>query len=289
MSASKSTETVREAVRDRYAEVAKAGSSCCGDGSPCCGASAADEEDDGVYLARKVGYAESLRLGYTEADMAAAPEGANLGLGCGNPQAIADLKPGEVVLDLGAGGGFDCFLAARAVGPTGRVIGVDMTPEMVARARENAQKAHFDNVEFRLGEIEHLPVADGSVDVIISNCVINLSPDKTAVFRDAFRVLRPGGRLAVSDVVATAELSQEWRDDMRLLSACISGAATTSEVDEMLRAAGFVDIAIHPKEQSREFIQEWEPGRNLEDYVLSASICATKPQQRPGADSAEET
>ena len=160
--------TVHEAVRDRYAEIAKTGSSCCS-GSSCCGpAGSADDI--------------SAALGYSEEDLALAPEGANLGLGCGNPQAIADLKPGEVVLDLGAGGGFDCFLAARAVGPTGRVIGVDMTPEMVLRARENAQKAQFDNVEFRLGEIEHLPVADASVDVIISNCVINLSPDKPLCF-----------------------------------------------------------------------------------------------------------
>ena len=166
------------------------------------------------------------------------------------------------MLDLGAGGGFDCFLAARAVGPTGRVIGVDMTPEMVARARENAEKAGLGNVEFRLGEIEHLPVADASVDVIISNCVINLSPDKPAVFRDAFRVLKPGGRLAVSDVVATAELPAEWREDMALLSGCISGAADIDALAQMLDDAGFVDVSIEPKEESREFIREWQPGPN---------------------------
>ena len=182
-----------------------------------------------------------------------------------------------MVVDLGSGAGFDCFLAARAVGPTGRVIGVDMTPEMVARARENARKAGLDNVEFRLGEIEHLPVADASVDVIISNCVINLSPDKPAVFRDAFRVLKPGGRLAVSDVVATAELPESWRDDMRLLSACISGAADIDTLSQMLADAGFVEIDIRPKEESREFIREWEPETALEDYVLSAAICATRP------------
>jgi len=254
--------TVHEAVRDRYADIAKTGSSCCS-GSSCCGpAGTAD--------------VISAELGYSEEDLALAPEGANLGLGCGNPQAIADLRPGEAVLDLGAGGGFDCFLAARAVGPTGRVIGVDMTPEMVLRARENARKAQFDNVEFRLGEIEHLPVADASVDVIISNCVINLSPDKSAVFRDAYRVLRPGGRLAVSDVVATAELPEEWRMDMSLLSGCISGAAQIDELADIMRGAGFVGVRIEPKEGSRDFIRRWQPGTKLEDYVVSANIRATK-------------
>ncbi len=214
-------------------------------------------------------------LGYSEEDLALRPKGPTW-VGCGNPQAIADLKPGEVVLDLGAGGGFDCFLAARAVGPTGRVIGVDMTPEMVARARENAAKSGLGNVEFRLGEIEHLPVADASVDVIISNCVINLSPDKPAVFRDAYRVLKPGGRLAVSDVVATADLPSEWRDDMRMLSGCISGAADIDTLVRIMQNAGFVDIRIEPKEGSREFIREWQPGARLEDYVVSANIRATK-------------
>jgi arsenite methyltransferase len=256
--------TVHEAVRDRYAEIAKTGSSCCS-GSSCCGpAGSAD--------------VISAALGYSEEDLALAPKGANLGLGCGNPQAIAELKPGEVVLDLGAGGGFDCFLAARAVGPTGRVIGVDMTPEMVLRARENARKAQVANVEFRLGEIEHLPVADGSVDVIISNCVINLSPDKSSVFRDAFRVLRPGGRVAVSDVVATAELPEEWRKDMSLLSGCISGAAEIEELAGIMRDAGFVNVRIEPKEGSYEFIRDWQPGTKLEDYVVSANISAAKPR-----------
>ncbi len=214
---------MRGAVRDRYAEVAKAGSSCCGAGASCCGTTSMAPDEI------------SAQLGYSEEELAFAPEGANLGLGCGNPQAIADLKPGEVVVDLGSGAGFDCFLAARGVGPAGRVIGVDMTPEMVASARENARKAGLDNVEFRLGEIEHLPVADASADVIISNCVINLSPDKPAVFRDAFRVLKPGGRLAVSDVVATAELPESWRDDMRLLSACISGAVDIDALSQNAR------------------------------------------------------
>ena len=264
---------VREAVRSRYADIAQAGpgsaSSCCGTGSSCCGPLPPAAVLDGDATSRS--------LGYTEDELAAAPEGANMGLGCGNPQAIAGIRAGEVVLDLGAGGGFDCFLAARATGPSGRVIGVDMTPEMVSRARDNARKAGYENVDFRLGEIEHLPVADETVDVIISNCVINLSPDKPAVFADSFRVLRPGGRLAVSDVVATAELPQEWLDDMNRLSACISGAATVGEVENMLRAAGFADVRVEPKDESRQFIREWEPGTRLEDYVLSANITARKP------------
>ncbi len=276
-------EVIREAVRSRYAGFAETGTgqagagatlagaaaSCCGPSSTCCGPAAPMAAADQDEISRC--------LGYSEEELASVPGGANLGLGCGNPQAIAALKPGEVVLDLGAGAGFDCFLAVRAVGETGRVIGVDMTPEMVARSREIARDAGFANVEFRLGEIEHLPVADNSVDVIISNCVINLSPDKPAVFREAFRVLRPGGRLAVSDVVATAELPEEWLADMQLLSACISGAATVDEVEAMLCAAGFAGIDIRPKEESREFIRDWEPGKKLEDYVLSASIQAVKP------------
>jgi arsenite methyltransferase len=258
-------EVVREAVRSRYAGIAEAA----GGTLPCCCGPM-----DGV-VADEI--QTSSRLGYSEEELASVPEGANLGLGCGNPQAIAALRAGEAVLDLGAGAGFDCFLAARAVGPAGRVIGVDMTPEMVARARENARRAGYTNVDFRLGEIEHLPTADASVDVIISNCVINLSPDKPAVFREAFRVLKPGGRIAVSDVVATAALPDEWLDNMRLLSACISGAATVDEVEAMLTAAGFVEIDIRPLEESREFIRDWEPGTRLEDYVLSASIQAVRP------------
>jgi len=262
----KNKETVREVVRDRYAKVATAGSSCCSDSSPCCCPPAGAVDD------------VSARLGYSEEELASAPEGANLGLGCGNPQAIADLKPGEVVLDLGCGAGFDCFLAARAVGPEGSVIGVDMTPEMLVKARLNAEKVGMDNVDFRLGEIEHPPVADASVDVIISNCVINLSPDKPAVLREAFRVLKPGGRLAVSDVVATAPLPESWRADMRLLSGCISGAADVEDLRSMLEEAGFADVDIRPVDESREFIREWQPESGLEDYVLSAAIRAVKPR-----------
>ena len=202
-----------------------------------------------------------------------------MGLGCGNPQAIASLQPGETVLDLGSGGGFDCFLAARAVGETGKVIGVDMTPEMVSKARENASKAGFKNVEFRLGEIEYLPVADKSVDVIISNCVINLSPEKHKVFDDAFRVLKPGGRLAVSDVVATSELPQEVKNDLALYAGCMAGASPISEVEAMLKKSGFSHIRIQPKDESREFIRTWAPGRNVENYVVSATIVAVKPRR----------
>ncbi len=272
MAEQRDKQTVLDSVRERYAGFAETGTpgGCgCDPSSTCCGPAAPVAAADQDAISRE--------LGYSLEELAAVPEGANLGLGCGNPQAIAALKAGEVVLDLGAGAGFDCFLAARAVGETGRVIGVDMTPEMVGRARELARTSGFGNVEFRLGEIEHLPVANDSVDVIISNCVINLSPDKPAVFREAFRTLKPGGRLAVSDVVATAELPAEWLADMRMLSACISGAATVDEVEAMLADAGFGSIDIRPKEESREFIRFWEPGTKLEDYVLSASIQAVKP------------
>ncbi|MBK8977470.1 MAG: arsenite methyltransferase [Planctomycetes bacterium] len=254
---------VREAVRSRYGEVARsAAESACTPG--CCG-SAADA---------------SRAVGYSDAELAAVPDGANLGLGCGNPQAIAMLRAGETVLDLGSGAGFDCFLAARQVGPTGGVIGVDMTPEMVARARANARRAGATNVEFRLGEIEHLPVADGTIDVILSNCVINLSPDKAAVFREAFRALRPGGRLAISDVVMTAPLPAGVAEDPTALTCCIAGAASAATNRELLEAAGFVDIRIDVRTESREFIRDWQPGSGLEQCVAAAAIEATKPIAR---------
>jgi SAM-dependent methyltransferase len=199
-----------------------------------------------------------------------------MGLGCGNPQAIANLKAGETVLDLGSGGGFDCFLAAPRVGKTGRVIGVDMTPEMVSKARANADKAGYPNVEFRLGEIEHLPVADNAVDVIISNCVINLSPDKKQVFRDACRVLREGGRLAISDVVAVRPIPEQLRHGMEAHCGCVAGAALVSEVEQMLKDVGFENIVIQLKQESKALIKTWFPRSGCEDYVISATIEAKK-------------
>lgn len=271
--ASLQADAIRQQVRQDYARVVQAqgGTSCCGPAPSCCGPG---PEVSIQTLA-------SLRLGYSQAELNLMPAGADLGLGCGNPAAIAALQPGEVVADLGAGAGIDAFLAARAVGPGGWVIGVDMTPDMVSKARHNAERGGFTNVEFRLGEIEHLPLADCSVDVILSNCVINLSPDKSQVFREAWRVLKPGGRLALSDVVATAELPPEWRDDPALHSGCMAGAARIEALEAMLGAAGFVAIAIQPKDQSREFIRDWAPGRGVEDYLVSATIVALKPADPP--------
>ena len=205
------------------------------------------------------------------------PEGANLGLGCGNPQAIAALRPGELVVDLGSGAGFDCFLAAQQVGPTGHVIGVDMTHEMLKKARENAGKIGAGNVEFRLGEIEHLPIADNAADVILSNCVINLVPDKAQVFREAYRVLKPGGRLAVSDVVNTTPLSAELQVDTALLCGCIAGAAPVERIEAWLAEAGFADVRVSPKPESREMIATWATGRGIENFVASATVEARKP------------
>jgi arsenite methyltransferase len=264
----RSADDVRRHVRESYAKVAEASDtgSCCATASSCCGVS-----DDAA-----INTLVSTRLGYSGEDLAAAPEGADMGLGCGNPRAIAGLKPGEVVVDLGSGGGFDCFLASPEVGESGRVIGVDMTPAMVSKARSNAEKGGFTNVEFRLGEIEHLPVADNTADVIISNCVINLSPDKPQVLREAFRILKPGGRLAISDVVAATELPEEMRNDPALYAGCIAGAPLLDDLEAMLQDAGFSDIRVTPKDESREFIRDWAPGHGVEDYVLSAHIEAVK-------------
>lgn len=257
---------IREKVRSAYGAVAKSGGIGCSC-SPvqCCDSANAITQGD-----------ISLKLGYSKEELAAVPEEANMGLGCGNPQAIASLKPGETVLDLGSGGGFDCFLAARAVGENGFVIGVDMTEEMIDKARENAKKTGFTNIDFRLGEIEHLPVKDNFVDVVISNCVINLSPDKAKVFNEAYRVLKPGGRLAISDIVATRPLPETVRDDLALFTGCMAGAAHVHDLETMLRKAGFVNILINLKEESRAFIRDWAPGRNIEQYVVSATIEAIK-------------
>lgn len=200
-----------------------------------------------------------------------------MGLGCGNPQAIAALRPGESVLDLGAGGGFDCFLAAKQVGKTGKVIGVDMTADMVTKARANAAKLDAKNVEFRLGEIEHLPVADASVDVILSNCVVNLSPDKEAVYRDAFRVLKPGGRLAISDVVSIAPMPDPLASEIAALTGCVAGAVPVSTLTKLLEDAGYEMIRVVINEESRDFIRDWMPGSGAEKYVASANIEAVKP------------
>lgn len=257
----------RVAVRDNYTKVANRDTVSCGcnPSSACC-EPATDTVDD-----------LSKAMGYSMEDLKNIPEGSNMGLGCGNPHAIAGLAPGEAVLDLGSGGGFDCFLAARQVGHDGQVIGVDMTPDMVDKARLNATNGGFNNVEFRLGEIENLPVADDSVDAILSNCVVNLSPDKPRVFREAFRVLHMGGRLSFSDIVAVKPLPAEIQNDVALLSGCVAGAAMVDEIEKMLREAGFKNIHITPKPESREMISQWAPDTNIGDYVLSATIEAIKP------------
>ena len=243
----KTNDQIRTEVREHYSAIARGETrtGCCAPGAP---------------------------LGYTGDDLA---EPGNLGLGCGNPQAIASLRAGEVVVDLGSGGGFDCFLAARAVGATGTVIGVDGSNDMIALARGNAAKHGTTNVEFRLGEIEHLPVADASVDVVISNCVVNLAPDKRAVYTDALRVLKPGGRLAISDVVALRELPPAVQDDMAARCGCIAGAARVDELTALLRELGFEDVRVEIEPQSREIIASW--GGGFEDMVASARITATKP------------
>ena len=261
---------VRTTVRERYGKVA-ASAGGCGCAPTCC-----DRATDTPSVDRAAN-AISQGLGYSAEQTGAVPAGANLGLGCGNPQAIAALQPGETVLDLGSGAGFDSFLASRAVGPTGFVIGVDMTPEMVSKARQNQAVGGYVNVEFRLGEIESLPVANDSVDAIISNCVINLSPDKSRVFREAFRVLRPGGRLAIADVVALAEIPDHLRKDWELYTGCVAGASTAAEINAWLIAAGFTQIRIEPKAGSRQIIGAWFPGRRIEEFVGSATIEAVKP------------
>lgn len=260
---------MRENIRATYEKVVNAvdESSCDGPAASCCGTS--DDEAVNILI--------STRLGYSQADLDLTPDGADMGLGCGNPQAIATLQPGETVVDFGSGGGIDCFLASSQVGDTGHVIGIDMTPDMISRARQNANKGKFNNVEFRLGEIEQIPVADNTADVIISNCVINLSPDKAQVFSEAFRILKPGGRIAVSDVVATIELPEEMRNDPLLISGCMGNAALIEDLERDMQAAGLSQISIQPKDSSREFIKDWAPDTGVENYVVSATIEAVKP------------
>jgi SAM-dependent methyltransferase len=256
----------RRAVRERYSEIAQQESNCCGSSSGCC------TDDTSIDLTET-----TRKLGYNDEDRNTIEAGANLGFGCGNPTAIAGLEAGQTVLDLGSGAGFDCFLASQAVGEIGQVIGVDMTHEMVEKARVNARKNDATNTEFRLGEIEQLPVADGIVDVIISNCVINLSPAKAQVFSEAFRVLRPGGRLAISDVVLSASPPEVVRSDFDSIASCVGGAATIEALKTMLEEAGFVDVEVEPQDESREFIREWSDTYDVSEYVVSATIEAEKP------------
>ncbi len=264
---SSDSDALREQVRNRYAGVARQ------DGACCPGVECGSRECDAVEYA--------VKLGYSADDVSAVPAGADMGLGCGNPQAIAELKPGETVLDLGSGGGLDCFLAARQVGLGGSVIGVDMTPDMLHKARRNASEGGYSNVEFRLGEIEHLPVADASVDVIISNCVINLSPDKAAVFRESFRVLRPGGRIAISDVVAIRLLPESMATDAEAYCSCAGGAVLVSDTEAMLRDAGFSAVQVTINPDSVDIIRGWQQGAGYEEFLRSAAITAVK---APGAE-----
>ncbi|MBM3855750.1 MAG: arsenite methyltransferase [Verrucomicrobia bacterium] len=279
MTTSIDPDSLREIIRARYGALAEQPdrmqvqiSTCCSPApsSPgCC--------DGGQSAVVRYGVA----LGYAATELAAVPAEANLGLSCGNPLAIASIQPGEWVLDLGSGAGFDCFLAARQLGNTGRVIGVDMTPAMIVKARRNAVRGGYDNVEFRLGEIEALPVADATADLAISNCVINLSPEKPRVFREIFRVLKPGGRLAIADVVARQPLPAEMRADENQLAGCVAGAETAANLERWLRETGFTAITITPREESRALIDTWAEGRRLGDLIVSALIEARKPAPSP--------
>lgn len=255
---------IRNSVRESYGNIALL-NTLSNTGSCCGGTSIVSNEE------------MSGEMGYSDVELQNVPQGSNMGLGCGNPQAIASIKSGETVLDLGSGGGFDCFLASPNAGSEGRVIGVDMTPEMISKSRNNALKGGYINVEFRLGEIENLPVADNIIDVIISNCVINLSPDKIRVFKEAFRVLKPGGRLAISDVVAFAEIPDDIRNDLSLYSSCISGAMNIDQLLELIKSCGFDQVNIKPKDESKVFMEKWAPGTSITDFVVSATIEAIKP------------
>jgi len=278
----KDKEAVREKVRAGYGEIAKDTGSCCGTTPTCCGSTPAGSEQ----LAKLVGYS-------TE-ELAALPDGANMGLSCGTPTALASLRPGEVVLDLGSGGGFDVFIAGRKIGAAGRAIGVDMTPEMLAKARKNIaayrDRSGLNNVEFRLGEIEHLPVADNSVDVVISNCVINLSPDKAQVWRDIARVLKPGGRVAVSDLALLKPLPPAILESVEALVGCVAGAVLVSETERMAKEAGLTDIVLNPKSSYIDGMVDWQDplytkiiatlpaGAKPSDYITSLEVTAVKPE-----------
>jgi SAM-dependent methyltransferase len=272
---------IKKVVREGYARIAKQDDSCCDNSlSSCCGS---------TNLAQEV----SRSIGYSDEDIASVPEGANLGLGCGNPVALASLREGEIVLDLGSGAGFDCFLAADRVGEEGRVIGIDMTPEMIEKARENAKKGDYRNVDFRLGEIDSLPVEDNSVDIIISNCVINLAPEKSRVFKEALRVLKPGGRLMVSDIVLLKELPDFIKNSIQAYIGCISGALMKDEYTEVIKEAGFqqvsiIDETLFPIEciandpTAKTVIDKLrisqEEVRAVGSSVVSIKVCGVKPE-----------
>jgi len=267
----KNSEAIRRAVRENYGRIAQGRSGCCGPAADCC-----DNSDSATALSRRVGYSAE--------EIAAVPEGANLGLGCGNPVALAELKPGQTVLDLGSGAGFDAFLAARRVGPEGRVIGVDMTPEMVEQARAHARKAEGTvprtNVEFRLGEIEHLPVPDNSVDVVISNCVVNLSLDKPQVFREALRVLKAGGRLFVSDIVLEGALPAAVRDSIVAYVGCVAGADLRDDYLAAIRAAGFRDVKVLSDDRFPYDLAPNDP--NVRQLVRDTGLAATELKRLAG-------
>ena len=278
-------EKIRDSVRQRYEEIAKAQttkdrkSEAVSRCSPSNGSTNKMPTDSCCDRTEVITEQMSAFMGYSKEDIAGVIEGANMGLGCGNPVALASLKPGETVVDLGSGGGFDCFLAATQVGKSGRVIGVDMTPEMISKARKNAEKMGTKNVEFRLGEIDHLPIADNCADLIMSNCVINLSPDKLQVYQEAYRILKPGGRLSISDVLATTTLPTRIRNNLALVAACVGGAATFDVTKKMLKKAGFHKIEIKAHDNSRNITRKWNPDKSdtIEDYVVSAYIEAVKP------------
>jgi SAM-dependent methyltransferase len=280
-------EEIRSHVRERYGAIAEQAGEDCGCAPTCCAPSGdptkeAAKKPEPTAAPKTCCGADTTdqtygeKLGYTAEQLNAVPAGSELGLGCGNPLAIASIKPGETVLDLGSGAGFDCFLAARQLAGTGHVIGVDMTPAMITKARANAAKGGYQNVEFRLGEIEALPVADASVDLILSNCVINLSPEKERVLREAFRVLKPGGRLAIADIVATQPVPAELRSKLAAIGACVGGAALVADLQAMLKQAGFAGIEIALKEASRELIRQWTEDAQAGEFVVSALITASK-------------